>query len=111
VLDLLVQVLPKVVEAASLPISGIDRMTVISTDGASSLTKSVASNVAQGLQLGTDLTGVDLAGLLGRLGSAAKAPTDVTPAVPAANPSPGPRGKTVSNGGPVDGRPVETASE
>ena len=45
----------------------IDKMTVISTDGASSLTKTVAANVAQGLQLGTDLTGIDLAKLLGRL--------------------------------------------
>ncbi|MGH3728904.1 MAG: flotillin family protein [Micromonosporaceae bacterium] len=68
VLDLLVQVLPQVVDAASRPMSGIDKMTVISTDGASSLTKSVASNVAQGLQLGNDLTGVDLATLLGKLG-------------------------------------------
>jgi flotillin len=68
VLDLLVKVLPEVVSAASAPMSGIDKMTVISTDGASSLTRSVASNVAQGLQLGTDLTGVDLAGLLSRLG-------------------------------------------
>ena len=47
-------------------------MTVISTDGASSLTKSVAGNVAQGLQLGSDLTGIDLAGLLARLGSSAQ---------------------------------------
>jgi flotillin len=68
VLDLLARVLPQVVEAASRPIGAIDKMTVISTDGASTLTRSVANNVAQGLQLGTDLTGVDLAGLLGRLG-------------------------------------------
>jgi flotillin len=68
VLDLLVRVLPQVVAAASAPMSAIDKMTVISTDGASSLTRSVASNVAQGLQLGTDLTGVDLAGLLAKLG-------------------------------------------
>jgi flotillin len=73
VLDLVVKVLPEVVEAASRPMSGIDKMTVISTDGASALTKSVASNVAQGLQLGTDLTGVDLAGLLARLGTIADA--------------------------------------
>jgi flotillin len=46
-------------------------MTVISTDGAGSLAKTVASNVAQGLQLGTDLTGIDLAALLARLGGAA----------------------------------------
>src|SRR5690606_4492630 len=67
VLDMLVKVLPQVVEAASRPMSAIDKMTVISTDGASSLTKSVASNVAQGLQLGSDLTGIDLGVLLTRL--------------------------------------------
>ena len=33
----------------------------------------MAGNVAQGLQLGTDLTGIDLAGLLRRLGGAANA--------------------------------------
>jgi flotillin len=71
VLDLLVRVLPQVVEAASRPMSEIDKITVISTDGATALTKSVASNVAQGLQLGTDLTGIDLRALLARLGGAA----------------------------------------
>jgi flotillin len=69
VLDLLVRVLPQVVAAASAPMGAIDKMTVISTDGASSLTKSVANNVAQGLQLGTDLTGIDLATLLSKLGA------------------------------------------
>jgi flotillin len=71
VLDLLVRVMPEVVKAASEPMNGIDKLTVISTDGASSLTKTVASNVAQGLQLGSDLTGVDLAGLLAKLGQRA----------------------------------------
>ncbi|MFG2038728.1 SPFH domain-containing protein [Dactylosporangium sp. NPDC048998] len=68
ILDLLVRVMPDVVKAASDPMGNIDKMTVISTDGASSLTKSVANNVAQGLQLGTDLTGIDLPKLLSRLG-------------------------------------------
>lgn len=67
VLDLLVKVLPQVVAAASAPMSSIDKMTVISTDGASSLTKSVATNVAQGLQLGNDLTGIDLPALLAKV--------------------------------------------
>lgn len=71
VLDLLVSVLPQVVEAASRPMSEIDKLTVISTDGASSITRSVASNVAQGIQLGSDLTGVDLAALVSRLGDLA----------------------------------------
>ena len=67
-LDLLVRMLPQIVCAASEPMRGIDKMTVISTDGAGSLTKSVASSVAQGLQLGTDLTGIDLAPLSSRGG-------------------------------------------
>jgi len=71
ILDLLVRIMPQVVGAASAPMSSIDKMTVISTDGAGSLAKTVASNVAQGLQLGTDLTGIDLAALLARLGGAA----------------------------------------
>jgi flotillin len=79
VLDLLVRVLPEVVKQASAPMAGIDKMTVISTDGASSLTKSVASNVAQGLQLGTDLTGIDLAKLVARLGSAGGALAEEDP--------------------------------
>jgi len=69
VLDLLVRVLPQVVEAASRPLSEIDKMTVISTDGASAITRSVAANVAQGMQLGTDLTGIDLRKLLAKLGA------------------------------------------
>ena len=85
VLDLLVRVLPQVVEAASAPMGAIDKMTVISTDGASSLTKCVAANVAQGLQLGTDLTGIDLPALLARLGAA----SDVRPATASSAPSTG----------------------
>ncbi|MGI5246300.1 flotillin family protein [Dactylosporangium sp. CA-139066] len=67
ILDLLVRVMPDVVKAASDPMGNIDKLTVISTDGASSLSRSVASNVAQGLQLGTDLTGIDLPKLLSKL--------------------------------------------
>jgi flotillin len=70
-LDLLADVLPEVVRGASEPISAVERMTVISTDGASSLAKTVASNVEQGMQIGSDLTGVDLRALFGRLGGAA----------------------------------------
>lgn len=87
VLDLLSKVLPKVVEAASAPISAIDKMTVISTDGASALSRSVASNVAQGLQLGSDLTGVDLPGLLARFGATRGADADAVPAVTRAVPA------------------------
>jgi flotillin len=67
-LDLLTGILPDVVRSASEPISAVERMTVISTDGASQLAKTVASNLEQGLQIGSDLTGVDLRALFARLG-------------------------------------------
>jgi flotillin len=75
VLQLIVDVLPEVVRAASEPISQVEKLTVISTDGASQLTKNVATNVEQGLQIGSDITGVDLrslfSGLAGKAGAAA----------------------------------------
>ncbi|SDF99637.1 flotillin [Blastococcus aurantiacus] len=73
ILEMLVKVLPEVVGAAAAPLSAVEKMTVISTDGAGSLGKSVASNVAQGLQLSGDLTGIDVAALLRRLSSSAAA--------------------------------------
>ena len=61
VLQMLVEVLPQVVAKASEPLSAIDKMTVISTDGASQLSRTVADNVAQGMELLSSTTGVDLA--------------------------------------------------
>ena len=46
-------------------------MTVISADGAGALGRSVAANVAQGLQLSGDLTGLDVGAMLRRLGKGA----------------------------------------
>jgi uncharacterized membrane protein YqiK len=54
ILDLLVKVLPEVVAAASAPLSAVDKM-----------------NVAQGLQLSGDLTGLDVGAMLRRLGKGA----------------------------------------
>ncbi|MER6526465.1 SPFH domain-containing protein [Streptomyces sp. NPDC001508] len=64
VLQMLVEVLPHVVAKAAEPLGAIDKMTVISTDGASQLTRTVADNVAQGVELLGSTTGVDLAELL-----------------------------------------------
>ena len=69
VLEMVADVLPELVRAAAEPLSAIDKMTVISTDGASQLTRSVAANLEQGLQIGSDITGIDLRGLLSRLGA------------------------------------------
>ncbi len=82
VLEMLVRVMPQMIEAASAPMASIDKLTVISTDGAASLTKTVAANVAQGLQMGSDLTGIDLTALLARLGGGAVSNGD-TPALEA----------------------------
>lgn len=78
VLQMLVEVLPSVVAKASEPLSAIDKMTVISTDGASQLARTVTDNVAQGMELLTSTTGVDMTSLLqnlkGRVGSGSTVP-------------------------------------
>jgi flotillin len=61
ILDLLANMLPQLVKEAAAPLANVDKMTVISTDGASQLTKNAAQNVTQGLQLASDLLGIDLA--------------------------------------------------
>ena len=90
VLEMLVKVLPEVVQAAAAPLAGVDKMTVISSDGPGALGKSVAANVAQGLQLSGDLTGVDVTALLRRLGGASG--TDGVTRVPITADGDGPRG-------------------
>lgn len=67
VLQMLVEVLPQVVAKASEPLSAIDKLTVISTDGASQLSRTVTDNVAQGMELLSSTTGVDLTALLKNL--------------------------------------------
>jgi flotillin len=82
VLDLLATMLPELVKEASAPLGAIDKITVISTDGASQLTRNVASNVTQGMQLASDLLGVDLAAMFRRL---AATDGELEPPPPAAN--------------------------
>ncbi|GAA1011138.1 flotillin family protein [Streptomyces thermogriseus] len=96
VLQMLVEVLPQVVGKAAEPLSAVDKLTVVSTDGAGRLPRAVADNVAQGLELLSSTTGVDLARLLqgiaerGTNGTAkapAKSPAQVEPSTPAASES------------------------
>ncbi|MFJ4913118.1 flotillin family protein [Streptomyces sp. NPDC088726] len=86
VLQMLVEVLPQVVAKASEPLSAIDKLTVISTDGASQLSRTVTDNVAQGMELLSSTTGVDLAALLQNLKG-----TTPKPAVPAQPEPPTPK--------------------
>ncbi|MEU9191607.1 flotillin family protein [Streptomyces hundungensis] len=78
ILQMLVEVLPQVVAKASEPLSAIDKMTVISTDGASQLSRTVADNVAQGVELLHSTTGVDLAELLKNITGRGGAPKPAT---------------------------------
>ncbi|MFD4985669.1 flotillin family protein [Streptomyces sp. NPDC058374] len=78
VLQMLVEVLPQVVAKASEPLSAVDKMTVISTDGASKLSRTVADNVAQGMELLQSTTGMDLTSVL--KGITAKEGTSAGPA-------------------------------
>ncbi|MEU8774492.1 SPFH domain-containing protein [Streptomyces sp. NPDC048606] len=75
VLQMLVEVLPEVVGKAAEPLAAIDKMTVISTDGASRLSRTVADNVAQGVELLGSTTGLDLPQLLKGLTRGADAAT------------------------------------
>ncbi|MEM7276181.1 MAG: SPFH domain-containing protein, partial [Actinomycetota bacterium] len=67
IVDILAGMLPEVVREASAPVGAIDKLTVISTDGATGVTKSVAGNIAQGMEVSSDLLGVDLAAMFGRM--------------------------------------------
>ena len=82
VLQMLVEVLPHVVAKAAEPLSAIDKLTVISTDGASQLSRTVTDNVAQGMELLTSTTGVDIAALLqnlkGRVGGSTPSAAEAT---------------------------------
>ncbi|MEV7847851.1 SPFH domain-containing protein [Streptomyces cyaneofuscatus] len=78
VLQMLVEVLPDVVAKASEPLSAIDKLTVISTDGASQLARTVTDNVAQGVELLSSTTGVDVAQLLQNLKNRTGAPADTS---------------------------------
>jgi flotillin len=84
VLDLVVTMLPQLVRAAAEPIGSIDRLTVISTDGASQMAKTVATNVEQGVQIASDLTGLDVRGLLTRLASSRGLSEDTATTTPSA---------------------------
>jgi flotillin len=66
VLQMLIQVLPQIAKEVAAPISAIDQLTIVSTDGAGALPKQVNDNVVQTLALLKTSTGLDLEGLIKR---------------------------------------------
>jgi flotillin len=74
----LIERLPDIVRAAAEPIASIQGMTVVSTEGASALTRNVAAVLGEGQGVVKQLTGVDINQLIagiagGKLGGAVPA--------------------------------------
>lgn len=66
VLQMLVEVLPQIAEKVAAPMGNIDKLTVVSTEGASAIPRQVTDNLTQTLQLVKDATGYDVAKVLQR---------------------------------------------
>ena len=81
VLQMLIEVLPKVAHEIAAPMSAIDTFTVISSDGAAAIPKQVTDNLVQIMALLKSTTGLDLEQIVHRYAGGAPA---------AAVPKPGP---------------------
>jgi flotillin len=66
----LIERLPEIVRAAAEPIASIQGMTVVSTDGASALTRNVAAVLGEGQGVVKQLTGVDINQLIAGIAGA-----------------------------------------
>lgn len=66
VIEMLVSALPLMAEKVAAPMSAIDTLTVISTDGAGQLPKQVTNGIVQTFQLLKDAVGIDLSQLANR---------------------------------------------
>ena len=72
VLQMLIEVLPQVAKEIAAPMGAIDKLTVVSTDGAGQLPKQVTDNVVQTMELLKNTTGVDLQSLVQKYTTAEK---------------------------------------
>ncbi|MBO3089585.1 flotillin family protein [Cellulomonas dongxiuzhuiae] len=59
-----IALLPEIVRAAAEPIGSIDQLTVVSTDGASAMTRTVGQVLGEGQEVIKSLTGLDLHALI-----------------------------------------------
>jgi len=75
VLEMLVSVLPEIAREVAAPLGAIDKLTVISADGANQLPRQVSDNVVQVIEMLKNATGVDLQHLLGRYAGQIEAAT------------------------------------
>ncbi len=66
VLQMLVEVLPQVAREVAAPMASIDKLTVVSTDGAAALPKQVTENLVQTMELLKNTTGIDMQALVAK---------------------------------------------
>ena len=64
VLQMLIEVLPQVAEKVAAPMGSIDKLTVVSTEGAAALPRQVNDNVLQTVEMIKNTTGIDLLDIL-----------------------------------------------
>jgi flotillin len=79
ILELMVNKLPEVARELAAPMGNIDKLTVVSTDGASALPKALASNMTQVMDLFKTVTGQDLTQLVAGAAGAKPVEPVVTP--------------------------------
>lgn len=83
VLQMLVEVLPQVAREVAAPMAAIDKLTVVSTDGAGALPRQVTDNLVQTMELLKNTTGLDLESMVQRFaGGAIAAPAAVNGSEP-----------------------------
>jgi flotillin len=77
IVSAILEAMPAIVSAAAEPMANIDNLTVLSTEGASDVVKTTTQTVAQANATIKNLTGVDVAALIGSV-----APSTTKPIVP-----------------------------
>lgn len=78
VLQMLIEILPKVAAEVARPMASIDTLTVVSTDGAGALPKQVTNNLVQTMELLKGTTGLDVQALLAKYAGTDKQPEPIT---------------------------------
>jgi flotillin len=94
VLEMAFRALPEMAKQIATPMAAIDKLTVISTDGASDLSKQIATTTAEVPALLKDLAGIDLVELLQGFTSGRNKPAGL----PAAKPAPAPKAAPAAKG-------------
>ncbi|WP_025155475.1 flotillin family protein [Leifsonia aquatica] len=74
--------LPEITRAIAEPLGNIDNLTVISTEGASAVTKTIGQVASEVPKVVKDLTGLDLGGILGSLAGGALGASALSAAAP-----------------------------